>query len=245
MKLLTEEYEEKRDIFSFLRWMHLKSIEIKSEPDSNKLYFERTGNIKKFFEEAVPIGFLALFKYSLGRQIDVQCFTGNQPYDGIIAISDELEKKENKIEVTTIETEESSMRRQAMSRNGWAFFTGPVRRDNKNKRKIITQCKAADVIESENEFVDLAFSRFKAKAEKRYDSNTEILVFLNCPAIPRHEVRYNLRSKTDAYLRKNRKVTNMVYYLYCLNGYIECVPPPNEGYGYILPKEGNVESKDL
>ena len=225
MKILKKDYEKKREIFDFLKWIYNTSLQIKDCANSNELYFERTGNFKKFFEEAVPIGFLALFKYSLGLQVSIQCFTGNQPFDGVISIIEGSYNSECKVEVTTIETNESTMRRQALSRDGMVWLHGPIER---NKRKIISDCTATDVIEDENQLVNLAYSRFKSKAEKGYDTDTDILVFLDCPKVPRTEVRNKLLKMTKEYLSDNKSIKNSAYYLYSNNGYIEPVFPPND-----------------
>ena len=49
MEILKKDYEKKREIFDFLKWIYNTSLQIKDCANSNELYFERTRNFKKFF----------------------------------------------------------------------------------------------------------------------------------------------------------------------------------------------------
>ncbi len=107
----------------------------------------------------------------------MQCLTGNQPYDALLDLTNFLgETKSIKVEVTTIENENSTMRRQALSRSGF-WSTGPMK---KAGRDVTCAVEMEDVEEKNDECVELALTRAADKLRKQppYGPETAILVYL-------------------------------------------------------------------
>ncbi len=97
-----------------------------------EIYFERRGkNIKKLLEEAIPTSRLGLYLWRPWREISVTCLADDGAHDSIVTIHDRHKTETIKIEVTSTETDETTMRRQALSRQGFVFMTGLVRREGR------------------------------------------------------------------------------------------------------------------
>lgn len=165
MNINTDEYEQKRHIFDLCRWINAKMAEMYSLPDFDTIYLERSKqnlNVKKLIEEAIPISCLGLQFSSPWNNVYVKCLTGNQRYDAELEIKG-LSTLELKIEATTIETDESIMRRQGLSRKGFVYFTGPVRRAG---RDILSEPEMIDLNKENERWVNLAFERYMKKVKK-------------------------------------------------------------------------------
>jgi hypothetical protein len=175
-------------------------------------YFERKGeNIKRLLEEAVPVAYLGLSFWRPWRDIWITCLAGDLPYDAEITLQDPRKTKTIKIEVTSTETDETTMRRQALSREGSVFMTGPVRREG---RRIVSQPTMVDINEQRKRLLELAFTRFREKAEKEDNPQTAILVYVNsAPSLP-FWYRAQLLEQTRKYLREQRPRLYGVYYCY-------------------------------
>jgi hypothetical protein len=210
------EYEQRRSIFQLCDWINSKLRDLEERTDFEERYFERRGqNIKKLLEEAIPVARLGLYFWRPWRDISVACLAGNQPHDAKIMLQDPHEaEKIIKIEVTSTETDETAMRRQALSRDGFAFMTGPVRREG---RRIVSEPNMVDVNEERKRLLECAFERFRMKAEQEDDPETAILVYINSfgsfePMPFRHRAR--LLEQTRNYLRTQRPELHGVYYCY-------------------------------
>jgi hypothetical protein len=104
------------------------------------------------------------------------------------------------------------MRRQALSRAGFTFFNGPIRREG---REIISEPEMVDMTVEEQEWIDLAFNRFLKKADSgRYDKDTAILVCVNTHRTWRFDSRQRLVTKTYDYLLKHHPAIHGVYYCF-------------------------------
>jgi len=100
-------------------WVNEKFRALETSDDFERQYFERIGeNIKPFIEEAIPVSRLGLHLSTPGRDVFVRCFSDNRPYDAEIEM-DHGKQRRFRVEVTTTdEPPASTIRRQALSRNG-------------------------------------------------------------------------------------------------------------------------------
>jgi hypothetical protein len=114
-----------------------------------------------------------------------------------------------KIEVTSTETDETTMRRQALAHQGSVFMTGPVWSEG---RQIMSEPKMVDVDEVRKRLLQCAFTRFQSKAEREDDPQTAILVYVNSsPSLP-FWYRAQLLERTRTYLKTQRP---RLYRAYC------------------------------
>lgn len=213
MNIDTNEYEQKRHVFDLCRWINDKMAEMYSLPDFDTIYLERekrNRNVKKLIEEAIPISCLGLQFFSPWNNVYVKCLTGNQKYDAELEVKGFLQL-ELKIEATTIETDESTMRRQALSRKGFVHFTGPVRRDG---RDILSEPKMIDLNKENDRWVNLAFERYLKKVNKGYDADTGILISLDTYRPVPLEYRAKLAKMTQQHILREKPNIYGAYYCY-------------------------------
>lgn len=216
MNISNTEYEQKRHVFELCKWINEKLVEMETFSDFDTIYFERKGkNIKRLIEEAMPLAALGLYFFKPAYDVYLQFLPENDSYDAKLIITGfrniEIKDIEIKVEVTTIETEDSTMRRQSLSRNGTVFVTGEIKR---NGRNIISEPEMVDMDIENNKWIDLAYERCLKKINRSSDENTAILVsFSSFRHIPLR-YRTKLIQKTQKYfLRENPKIYG-VYYSY-------------------------------
>ena len=210
MNISTTEYEQRRHVFDLCKWLNDKCAEMQTLPDFETIYFERQGaNIKKLIEEAMPLASLGLYFYRPSNDVYLKCLT-NQRYDAELSVSG-WNNFDIKVEVTTVETEESTMRRQALSRHGSVFMMGKIRRYGRN---IISEAEMVDLDVENKKWIDLAFERCLKKIEHGYDKDTAILVsFSNFRHIPLR-YRAKLLERTERHLLVEKPEIYGVYYSY-------------------------------
>lgn len=206
------DYEQRRHASEFAAWVNAKFRELQGGGYLEEQYFERRGrNVKRLIEEAVPLSRLGLHLWTPGNEPYISCFPIDQSVDGHVEVQGFNARSFN-VEITTIETERSTLRRQALSREGTVPLTGPVRR---LAGEIIAQPEMIDVNEQTESTVDLAMCRLKAKVESGgYAHDTAILVYLSefWPLPP--EGRLHLQRRTRQYLEAGAQNTSSVYYCY-------------------------------
>jgi hypothetical protein len=171
------EYEKKRHAFEFCQWINHKFREMRRAGDFDKLYFERRGkNVKKLIEEAMPLSRLALHLSTPESEVYITLSSGNQNYDAVLNIEG-FSKRTFKVEVTTTETEETTLRRQVLSRDGHVPLSGPIKR---TKSGIEYEYGFANVNTKETKMIDLMFERLMTKIKSgSYSKDTAILVYLS------------------------------------------------------------------
>lgn len=215
MDIPNSEYEQPRSIFQLCDWINSRLSELERIPGFEECYAERKGkNIKKLVEEAIPVARLSLYFWCPWRNISVTCLAGDQPHDAELTLLDHPHETETiKIEVTTTETDETTMRRQALSREGFVWMTGPVRREG---RKIVSEPRMVDLKKERTRLLECAFARFQEKAEKEDDTQTAILVYVTSSRLLSLPFWYRaqLLEKTRIYLRTKRPKLYGVYYCY-------------------------------
>jgi hypothetical protein len=212
MNISNSEYEKPRSVFQLCEWINSKLRNVEQESAFEELYFERRGqNIKNLLEEAVPIGRLGLYLWRPWRDVSVTCLAGNRPHDAEIILQDPQKTELIKIEVTTTETDETTMRRQALSREGFVWMTGPVRRED---RQIVSEATMVDLDKESARLVGCAISRFRKKAEREDDPQTAILVYVNSFRSLPFWYRMELLEQTRTYLRTQRPTLYGAYYCY-------------------------------
>lgn len=215
----TLEFEKRRNVFEMCEWINAKFKEMEQQENFDTIYFERKGqNVKKLIEEAIPTAYLGLQLFRMADDLFIECKTGNQPFDALLEVVG-FRNFKIKIEVTTTEDDATTMRRQSLSRTGFTFFSGPVRREG---REIICEPEMVDMDIEEQAWVDLAFDRFLQKARSdRYDSNTAILVCINTHRTWRFDSRHELVTKTYKYLLKYNPEIYGVYYCYVRDAVVD------------------------
>jgi hypothetical protein len=211
MDISTSEYEQKRHVFEHCDWINGKLAEMYKSDDFETIYFERNGlHVKRLIEEAMPLACLGLYFFKPWKNVYLQCLTGNQPYDGVLSVIDHR-RVEFKVEVTTVENDESTMRRQALARDGHVFMTGEIRREG---RKIVTQAEMVDMNVEYKRWINLAFARYLKKVGRGYDEDTAILVsFGDFGHIP-FSYRAELMKMTEKHIRSEKPQIYGAYYCY-------------------------------
>jgi hypothetical protein len=199
MDIPLQEYEQPRTIFEMCDWINSKLRALEQFADFEERYFERRGpHIKKLLEEAVPIAHLGLYFWRPWRDVTAICLTGNQAYDATITLQDPHQSKTIRIEVTCTETDESTMRRQALSRDGSVPMTGSVWREG---RRIMSEPAMVDLDVERTHLMETAFARFQTKSEQETDPQTAILIYVSTPRSLPLWYRAQLMEKTRIYLR--------------------------------------------
>jgi hypothetical protein len=213
MDITNAEYEEPRSNFQLCEWINNKLRDLESTPDFQERYSERRGlNIKKLLEEAVPVARLGLYLWRPWRDVSVTCLARDQPHDAEITVKEPNKTETIKIEVTCTETDDTTMRRQALSRQGFVWMGGPVRREG---RQIVSEATMVDLDNASGRLVECALARFRGKAEREDDPQTAILVYL-VRSFPSLSLRYRtqLLEQTRTYLRAHRPTLYGAYYCY-------------------------------
>ena len=207
-------------MFDAHRWINSVLARMDNDPEFDAIYFERTGNVKKLIEEAIPLTYLGLHLVRIMEDVFLQFFTNQPSYDGQLEVSGH-NNYGFKVEVTTTENEESALQRQALSRNGMVWLHGPIKRDGDDGRKIISEPQMIDLSMREDRCLELAFHRFLAKANSgRYDLNTAILVAITMDHVISIRRRGELLKRSRNFLHANPTVYG-VYYLYQRDGIID------------------------
>lgn len=218
MNISNDEYEQRRQIFDSFLWIQQKLNILRQEPDFEEKYFERKGNnLKKILEEAIPICRLGLLFCKEWNTVFVRYITNTKPdeqnFDAILEIKnpEETSNQTIKVEVTSTQNEESNMRRQALSRNGFVHFTGKVRRDG---HKIISEGEFVDTEEENEKLIKLTLQRIETKLGNSYDETTAILVYVNSFRKLGHHNRYDLIERTTKLLREKKPRIYGVFFCY-------------------------------
>jgi hypothetical protein len=208
----TPEYEEKRHVFEMFRWINAKLKEMDQTVGFDTIYQEMKGkNVKKFIEEAIPAAYLGLHYCRIADDIYIQCKAGNQPYDATLEIVG-YKNRNLKIEVTTTENDDSTLRRQSLSRHGFTYSSGPIRREG---RDIVSEPEFVETLEEEQKLINLAFDRFYEKVKfESYDKETVVLVRVDSHRRLSLESRAELVNKTHRYLMKHHPSIYGVCYCY-------------------------------
>src|SRR5215212_6300588 len=143
MNISNSEYEQPRSVFQLREWINSKLRNFEQDPAFGELYFVCRGqNIKKLLEEAVPVARLGLYLWRPWRDVSVTCLAENRPHDAEVTLQDPQKTESIEIDVTGTETDETTMRRQALARDGFVWMTGPVRRKD---RKIVSEAPMVDL----------------------------------------------------------------------------------------------------
>lgn len=217
----TDEYEQRRHVFETHRWINSVMTRMDEDPEFDAIYFERTGNIKKLIEEAIPLTYLGLHLVRIAEDVYIQLYANDPTCDGQLVVTG-FNNFGFKVEVTTTENDESVLRRQALSRNGFVWLHGPLRRDGSDGRRIISEPEMVDLSKAEDQCMELAFERFLRKAESgRYDRDTAILVAITMDHVISMRRRGELLKRSREWLRSNPTVLS-VYYCYQRDGVVDC-----------------------
>jgi hypothetical protein len=213
------EYEKKRHAFEFCQWINHKFQEMRRLGNFDKLYFERKGkNVKKLIEEAVPLSRLALHLSTPGSEVYVTLFSGNQNYDAVVDIEG-FSKHTFKVEITTTETEETTLRRQVLSRDGYVPLAGPIER---TRAGIEYGYEFTDVDTNETKMIDLVFERLMTKIKSgSYDKDTAILVYLSNSLPLSIRKRAELVRRTRQYIEYEQPKVGEIYYAYSFGNIVD------------------------
>jgi len=207
-------------VFETYRWINSVVAQMEKEPNFDEIYFVRTGLVKRLIEEAIPLTYLGLHLVRIADDVFLQFYTDGRAYDGQLEVIG-FNNFGFKVEVTTTENDQSTLRRQALSRNGTVWLDGTVTRDQTDGRKIISAPTMVDLSKKEDQCMELAFERFLRKANSgRYDENTAILVAITMNRVISMRRRGELLKRSREWLRANPTVYG-VYYCYQRDGIID------------------------
>jgi hypothetical protein len=213
----TWEYEQERHIFDLWRWINEKLSQMRAVDEFDVIYFERKdSNVKRLIEEAIPVACLGLHFVRPAEEVYIQFWDRNQPshdkhrqFDATLKVGG-FHNLSIEVEVTIAEMNDSHMRRQALSRNGFTYLTGPIRKDGRN---IVSEPQIVDSDEEDARWVDCAFDRLQAKLKNpAYGSNTAILICLSTDRFLSLERRTELILKTEKHLLREKPNIFGVYY---------------------------------
>ena len=216
MDIPDSEYEKRRHAFDLCRWINDQFRQMKEASNFYEVYFERKGkNVKRLIEEAVPISRLALRFSRPGDEAFVTLCPKDKQFDALIEVEG-FSPRSFKVEATITETTKTTKQRQALSRDGFAYFTGPVGREG---REIVFPKipEPVDVQEEEERLATLLLDRVRDKVELDcYDSNTAILAYLAQPRPLSFDVRRDLIWKTRNYVHEIENKPYDVFYCYAV-----------------------------
>ena len=222
-----DEYEARRTAFDLARWIDDKFREMEAGGHFSRQYFERVGhNVKRLVEEALPVSRLGLYLATPGADVHATCFADNRPYDALVEVGGVSRPHAFRVEVTTTETgDASTLRRQALARDGHVALYGPVRRSG---RTIVAEPEMVDAAEEEERLICVALERLHEKAASgRYGSDTAVLVYLTDAWFIDLTFRAELARRTEAYLLADRPPIAAVYYCYAANLSVDHVRRPS------------------
>lgn len=215
------EFEQRRHVAELCTWINQKLRMLESTGRFAWHYFERADrSVKALVEEAIPLSRLGLFLWTPGSDVFINCVGHSHNYDGNLEITG-FRARDLRVEVTTTETAESTMRRQALSRDGTVVFSGPIHRQG---REIVTEPAMIDVEEDNESRIALAITRLTKKLDSRQaDGRTAILVHLSEVRLSPPEFRAELIRRTVNNLRQRQSFVPAVYYCFW-NYHVEWVP---------------------
>lgn len=208
----TPDYEQERHVFDMCLWINEKLVQMEQQEGFATIYLERKGeNIKKLIEEAMPTACLGLYFFRPADNVYIQCLAGNQPFDAKLRVTG-FHRFEIKVEVTTLETEDSVLRRQSLSRTGFTWRAGPIKRQGHD---IVSEPGWENIVEREEAWVDLAFHRALEKLKyNQYGRDTAILVNLDTHRPLALESRADLIRRTFLHIQEEKPEIYGVFYCY-------------------------------
>ena len=208
------EYEERRHVFDLCRWINSKLGVMESLGNFDEAFLERKGlNVKKLIEEAIPVSRLALFLSAPANEVYVTLRSGNQPFDAEIEIAG-FGARSFRVEVTTTESDSSTLRRQALSRYGKVNLHGPISRRG---FEIESSDEMVDVSAEEERCIALMFERLRRKVESgRYGPDTAVLVHCSEYLRISLEARATLVKRTQRYLLEQTQQIPAAYFGYAI-----------------------------
>jgi hypothetical protein len=193
-------------------WINRTLRDFETDPDFGERSLERKGkNVKKLLEEAVPVARLGLHLWRPWHDILVTCLADNQLHDAEATLKNPRKSGTIKIEVTSTQTDETTMRRQALVRHGHVWMTGPVWREG---RHIMSSPEMEDYDKKRSRLIEHAFDRFRAKAEQEDDPHTAVLVYVDSFLSLPFWYRSKLLEQTRNYLITQRPTLYGAYYCY-------------------------------
>jgi hypothetical protein len=215
------DYEQRRHASELAVWVNLKLREIEAGGCLDVQYFERRGrNVKRLIEEALPLSRLGLYLWTPGNEPYVTTLPISDPVDGLIEV-ESIYPRSFHVEITTLETEESTMRRQALARTGYAPLGGPIHRTG---RRLEYEPEMIDVAKAAEHTIELVIKRLDRKVRSVTQTNpAAILVYLSPFRTLPQMYRSALRRRTEQYLASEVKQALTVYYCYWPEYVIEAV----------------------
>lgn len=221
------EFEKPRTAFELTTWLQKKFEQMKLTGNFSQIYYERKGlNVKKLIEEAVPLSKLSLYLTTPFQIVSLNLKTGNQNFDAEIETKpipsfESFKSEKYKVEVSTTETDQTTMRRQALSRQGTVPLVGSIKRE---KRTIIPEMEFVESSEFENGLISLLYDRFLQKVNtQRYDKNTVILIHLSDFNPISIRSREELIQKTRYFLDMESPEIKGVYFTYQFSNIVDSV----------------------
>ena len=198
--LRKEDCEAPRTAEELIAW--IESVHAQFEATDATRTYARLGKglVKRFYEEIVPLGDLALHKYLEKPNFYLRPKIGNQNYDAEIILKSSNHEHIKRIEFTsTYRNADLALRLEYLNQHSGVFMSGPVWRDGTKASggqiHVVPEC-----VDYDNKFDDLTAlieQRVSIKLGLTYASNTIIAIVFDDS---RHRSRTHL-PQLQTYLR--------------------------------------------
>ncbi len=180
-----EELTKERTPKEIIDFYNAKIYEISKQEDGTSTLRMKKGNCKKLIEELRPLRDLAELKYSDRNDIKLQLIIGEQNYDALITDYRYSPPSKSKLEITLAhEGEQEHLRTLHLEEHGYAPLplTGTIKKKgtknkNEGKRTETVSNRVGSYQKEINRLKKLIGEAFKKKSQKKYESNTSLLVF--------------------------------------------------------------------
>lgn len=216
------EYETRRDAFELCRWIDGWYQTLDARGDLSACYFERHDrSVKRLIEEAVPVSRLAVHLSSPGNTVYVTFPDRDEHRDAILEIPRGAPGMLS-VEVTCAESENATLLRQKLARDGMTPLTGRVSRAG---REITVESKMIEMRSEYERLIGLMLARLREKLESgRYPAGTAFLVYLTeFRRLPLRQ-RSELVDRAQEYLwTRGLRGEERVYFTYLFDNVIDDV----------------------
>lgn len=198
-----EELTEKRTPYELWNWLIQKVNQICSTKEGEKAFRLQKGTfLKKLVEEVTPLAIFGKHKFGDTKQVFLQPFIGNQPFDAKVIDKRTEPAFETYVEITQAhEGEDAYLRRCELLKKGIVYSYATVIKKGKGKHRSVSIPPEATSVE---ERVENELGRILIGAQKKehidYPANTSLIIFFE-DATPFQEVINN--EKLDSFVNEN------------------------------------------
>ena len=165
-----------RGIQEFLR-------QLQEEPKGSPNVLDRERREKKVIEELYPIQEYVKACYEPFCWADVEWHDGSQPYDAVLhqkgkLVDEGFRPKKLFLEVTVACHKDDHLARHELALRGYSFGPGKIKKNRQTGVPESTPC-CFEGVEPASDLADLVIDRIKAKAEKKHEQETVLIVTIH------------------------------------------------------------------